>query len=195
MTTAIIFIWLRENKIANAANMAVAHAGVEDVIVYTEHCDLNYTAAVNWNRAIDRVKHLADNICIMGDDCYCQPGWLFNALEAMKQLDDGWGMVNLNDGTGKDRTSHVVFDKRCLDLLDGKLLHEGYFFCCSDVEMQERMIAEDRWIFAPNALAIHHHPMILAGVPSDEYYEMSYAPEQRQKDRELLAKRREANWP
>jgi hypothetical protein len=194
MTTTVVFIWLREDKIANAANMAVAHAGTEDVIVYTEKCDLRYTAAVNWNRAIDKVKHFSDNICIMGDDCYCQLGWLANALEAMKQLDDEWGMVNLNDGTNIDRTSHVVFDKRCLDLLGGKLLHEGYYFACSDIEMQERMIEQDKWIYAQNALAIHHHPMIFGNVPSDKYYEMAYAPEKRQKDRELLVKRRESGW-
>ena len=194
MKTAIIFIWLRESRVINAIEMTHALAGTDDLIIYTEKCDLRYSAAVNWNRAIDKVAPLCQNICIMGDDCLPQKDWLKNALAAMATLPGGWGMVNLNDGTGIDRTSHVVFDKRCLDLLDGKLLHEGYFFCCSDMEMMDRMRESGHYIFAPDAIAVHYHPMLFKDAPNDQFYDKAYSHEQRLADRALYETRNLNGW-
>lgn len=194
MTTCIIYIWLREKQILPVAHRALVNSGTEDVFIYTEHCDLRYSAAINWNRAIDRIKDLCDNICIMGDDCLAQPDWLKNALEAMSGLPGGWGMVNLNDGTGVDRTSHVVFDKRCLDILDGKLLHEGYFFCCSDMEMMDRMKESGHYVYSKESVVLHFHPMLFKEAQSDEFYEKAYSEEERQADRALYQLRKSNGW-
>lgn len=193
MTTTIIFIWLREQQIIPVINRAIQTAGVDDVQIYSERCDLSKTAAVNWNAAIDR-NRVSDIICILGDDCICQDDWLKNALSAMATLPGGWGMVNLNDGTGQDRTSHVVFHRKCLEILDGKLLHEGYFFCCSDLEMQDRMTEAGRWIFAPDAVAVHYHPMLFKEAKDDKFYHLAYDEKKRQLDRALYAKRKERGW-
>jgi hypothetical protein len=188
-----MFIWLRDHLIDNAMAMAAENAGIpeEDFYIHSVKCNLKRTAAQNWNREIRKTK--SEYVCMLGDDTLPQPNYLKNALEAMEKI--GWGMVNFNDGTNTDRTSHILVSLKMIDeVFGGELIHEGYTFCCSDMEYMERAKEAGRYVFAPKSIVIHAHPMLMAGVPSDKFYEKAYSPHDRMRDQRLYQLRKENGW-
>lgn len=144
-------------------------------------------------------KSNAPTVCFIGDDTIPKENFLRNALEAMKKLPNGWGLVSLNDGfriplleEGKV-AAHWLADKRLLPLLDGEFFNTGYYHCWCDNELAERCSEMNRYIYAENAEIIHNHPAIDKKW-WDEHYDRVYAPDINIFDMLRFRKRKRMKW-
>lgn len=113
------------------------------------------------------VKHLVDKsqyplVMFLGDDTIPQRDFLKNALAAMGRLQDGWGLVGLNDQhhDGNNLATHWLADKRLLEHLDGEFFHTGYKHLFCDMELTDRAKEIGRYVWAEDAIIVHDHPMI-----------------------------------
>jgi hypothetical protein len=139
-------------------------------------------------RLVDHTQH--ENVCFIGDDTLPNPGFLKHALDDMARLPDGWGLVGLNDRTGRDLATHWVASKKLLPLIGGEFFHTGYWHCFCDVELQERCAFMGRYIYSRRAVVIHDHPWIKQQ-PIEGDYKRVYSKEWLDHDRALFLGRRE----
>jgi len=101
-----------------------------------------------------------DLVCFVGDDCIPQQDFLKNALADMSEFEDGWGLVGLNDNTGRSLITHWLAHKKLLPYVGGEFFHTGYTHCCCDVELQERASAIGRSKLSKTAFVLHDHPLL-----------------------------------
>ena len=104
-----------------------------------------------------------DLVMFLGDDCVPLYDFMRIAVEVMKDLPDGWGLVGLNDNfqDGTKHCTHWLADKRLLPLLDGEFFYTGYRHCYADNELTDRCIEMGRYIFSLEAVIEHINPMVL----------------------------------
>jgi hypothetical protein len=132
-----------------------------------------------------------ENICFLGDDTLPEKDFLKNALNAMDRMPDGWGLVALNDGSGRPQTaSHFLAARKLLPHLEnGELFYTGYRHGYGDNELSEIAQAMGRYCFAEDAKIKHVHP-IHGTAEYDEYYERAYNNDTFLHDQQLFIKRK-----
>jgi len=120
-------------------------------------------------------------VCFVGDDSIPEKDFLKNALDAMKELPDKWGLVgfcNTFNGVATNNTAgHFLADRRILPLLDNEFFHHGYRHGHCDTEMTERAMEHGKYCWAAKAVIENPHPicnLITGGErdPMDETYNM-----------------------
>ncbi|MCE5317846.1 MAG: hypothetical protein LLG04_10900, partial [Parachlamydia sp.] len=124
------------------------------------------------------------------DDTIPQVGFLDRAMEAMKTLPDGWGLVGLNDGksNGNKLAQHWLADKKLLSLLGGTFFSPEYYHCYCDQELLVKCKRMGRYIFADEARYVHDHPCFKDGKLTGDYQRV-YSAEWLAHDKELFDKR------
>lgn len=139
-------------------------------------------------------KSLYELVCFLGDDTVAEPGFLKNALSAMKTLPDGWGLVGLNDGLREGKVAaHWLAHKKLLPFLDGEFFNTEYLHCWCDNELTERCKAMGRFVFAKDAKILHNHPVVDMKW-DDEHYQRVYADSVNVHDMLLFRKRKRDGW-
>ena len=146
------------------------------------------------NALVEDAKH--ELVLYTGDDTVPQPDFLKNALAKMETLPDGWGVVALNDMRfgGRNFATAWLADKRMLPLLDGHLLHEGYWHCFADNELTLRCKELKRYTWADNAKIKHLNPVVDREVEWDDDYKRIYSNEWFTHDQVLFWRRRQSKW-
>jgi len=172
------------------------NAGIseDEYVIFTKEDKERIGAPRMVNNMVDESE--TQLVLFLGDDTIPQPDFLKNALVKMQELPDGWGVVALNDMKfdGRHFATAWLADKRMLPLLDGRLVHEGYWHCFSDNEFSTRCKELKRFIWAEDAKVKHMHPVVDKTVPWDEHYKKAYSPEWWQHDQMLFWKRRANGW-
>jgi hypothetical protein len=136
---------------------------------------------------VNRARH--DLICFVGDDTIPQPGFLEHAVEDMASLPDGWGLVGLNDLTGRTLACHWLAHRNLLDEIGGEFFHTGYRHCFCDNELMERAIMLGRFVYSQKSIVKHDHP-ILNGIPVTGDYARVYRRDNYIHDQILFQQRR-----
>lgn len=187
---SIIIPVIRPSSGAKAMELARKNAGVDNFEI---------VAGFDFKRigAPKMVQRLAaqangDLICFIGDDTRPRKNWLKFALADMAKLPDGWGLVGLNDRSGRDLAAHWLGDKRLLPLIGGEWFHTGYKHSYCDCELQGRCIALGRYRYSHKALVDHIHPILRKAKIRGEYARI-YSREWRRHDHQLY-KQRAPRW-
>lgn len=131
-----------------------------------------------------------DCFLFLGDDTIPQPGMIEAALKAMATLPDGWGLVGLNDGTGRQLPTHWLADRRVLGLTGGEFFHTGYQHCFCDNELWDICREAGRYVYAEDAKLVHDHPLLRGEELTDPDLKRVYAPEVYEADRALYYRRK-----
>lgn len=190
MKVSIIIPIIRQDK----AERCLA-AVMQDVTVFGSSVEVLAepdTDSIGCPRMVKKLTDKANGDCILflGDDTIPQSGFLIEALRAMSELPDGWGLVALNDGiSGGLLATHWLADRRLLEALDGEFFHTGYNHCFCDKELTDRAKELGRYIYAPDAKIIHDHPH-RTGEPYDDGYKKAYARENFEADQHLYWRRK-----
>ena len=134
-------------------------------------------------------KAKCDLIMFLGDDTVPEKNFLRNALDAMNNLPDGWGVVGLNTkgpifGEEANRfpknsnpMAHWMAHIKMIDHIQGGAFFSGdYKHCWCDNELKD--IAEElgRWVFADDSRIDHIHP-INKTAETDDFYKKAYLEE------------------
>jgi len=148
------------------------------------------------NKLFHRAK--TNLVCMLADDALPQPGFLKEAVSSMAELSGKWGVVGMNDLTGRPGLPcHWLAHRKVLPLLDGDIFHPGYNHLCVDNELGERTQQAGRYIFSEKSIVVHNHPL-LKGVEikdlTDKDYLKAYSDIPRAKDQLLLKTRRDHGW-
>jgi GT2 family glycosyltransferase len=186
MKVTILIPVVRKESAARAIAHAIFNAGV-DVLMHA----VEDKERIGCPRMVKKMtdKTTTDYVCFLGDDTIPQPGYMRIALEEMKELPYGEGLIGFNDKTGRTLPTHWLASKKLLPLIGGEFFHTGYQHCCCDVELMERALSMGRFKYSQKAIVLHDHPM-LTGKKSDEFYDYVYSDPVRKKDQELLRQRR-----
>lgn len=140
-------------------------------------------------------KSKGDAVCFIGDDCIPQKDFLKNALRAMAEIPDGWGLVSFNDNPNTTRSAaHWVAHKKLLPFLDGEFFHTGYRHCFCDDELMIRVQNMNRYIYAYDAKIFHEHPAVHKFVAQDESFKKVHSPEIYNADHALFQSRMRNDW-
>ncbi len=175
--------------------MAVKNAGIPNKDI--ELLFMRDVQRIGAPRMVKALTAIAEHetIAFIGDDCLPQRNWLKEAQAVMMKFPGEWGLVGLNDNTGrKSLATHWLAHNRLLDHLGGEFFHTGYWHCCCDVELTERSKKIGRFFYADKAKVIHDHPLITGEESKDEDYKRIYSDEYLTHDWNLLKIRRENNW-
>lgn len=137
-----------------------ANAGIPEeqfeILTETDHDRIGCPKMVD--RLTKKAKH--DLVCFLGDDTEMEPWCLSEAIKCMDQFPDGWGLVGLADGTGRDLPTHWLAHKRLLEYLDGEFFSTEYQHCFCDGELRDRAAEIDRYVMCPEARIQHDHPLL-----------------------------------
>ena len=182
---------IRPEKARRCVEAIRAHAGIpaDRYEVVTEFD----TDRIGCPKMVKRLVSRSVNplVCFLGDDTIPQEDFLRNALAAMAQLPDGWGLVGLNDlyHTETGPFTHWLADKRLLDHLDGEFFHTGYNHAYCDNELKDRALELGRCGWAKNAVVKHDNPVVKKEPLTDEYAEV-YSKENMGRDEWLYKERK-----
>ncbi|HEA65449.1 MAG TPA: hypothetical protein ENI07_01310 [Desulfobacterales bacterium] len=190
---SIILPTIRRIKAERCIEAALKYKGSVDVEI-VQGFDTNRIGAPKMiKRLVDKSSH--DLVMFLGDDTIPREGYMDGALKAMATLPDGWGLVGLNDqlNDGELLATHWLADKRLLPLLDGEFFHTGYWHCFCDRELTIRCKELSRYVYAPNAIINHDHPM-KTGHPLTGDYGRVYSKKWFDHDSNLLADRSRNEW-
>ena len=107
-------------------------------------------------------------VCFIGDDTSPQPGFLVEAIAAMQTLTDqadvidsrAWGLVGLNDKSGRRNPTHWIAHKKLLEFTGGDFFSTAYTHNFCDNELWD--IAEElgRYVYAEKAVVLHDHKVL-----------------------------------
>jgi hypothetical protein len=191
MKVSIILPIIRPESAKITKALAEKHHGIDEIQIVEEIDKDRIGCPKMVKKLVERSKY--DLVCFLGDDTLPAENFLKYAIEDMKTLPDGWGLVGLNDMSGRTLATHWLADKRLLPMLDGELFHTGYTHCCSDNELQERCMEAGKYIYSQKAIVLHNHP-IFTGEEWDEDYKRVYSKEIWGADQALFEKRRQNSW-
>jgi len=133
-------------------------------------------------------------VCFLGDDTLPQKDWLKYALEDMEKLPGGWGLVGLNDNTGRILPCHWLASTKLLPLLGGEFFHTGYKHCYCDNELMKRCEDMGRFTYSDKAIVEHDHPILRGNRERDEFYTWAYSKEVITHDHKLYFDREKKGW-
>lgn len=133
-----------------------------------------------------------DLVCFIGDDCLPQKDFLKHALEEMNSFPDQWGLVGLNDGTGRvDLPTHWLAHKKLLDYCEDRdFFYTGYTHCYCDMELRDIAKGLNRYVYCEKAMVKHDHPALTGEPTSDPDYVRVYNPEVKLRDMQLYYERK-----
>lgn len=113
-------------------------------------------------------------VMFLGDDTIPSPDIVKNALETMKTIKDGWGVVGLNDGSNRPLLpTHWLADKRMLPLLDGVFFNTEYVHNFCDNELGLRSRISEKYAYSYEAKLVHDHPLLNGSEP-DKFNKETY---------------------
>lgn len=139
-------------------------------------------------RMVDQAK--GDLICFLGDDTIPQKDFLKNAVAAMAELPAGWGLVGLNDKSGRKLPCHWLAHRKLLEhTTDGDFFHTGYKHCFCDTELWDIAREIGHYVYCETAIVEHDHPL-LKKEPLTGDYARVYADEIFKADQALYMQRR-----
>jgi len=190
---SIILPVIRPDRVLRCIVAIKVNAGVDDYEIVTDVDEKRIGCPKMVKQLV--AKSIGDLVCFLGDDTVPQPGFLLNALTAMKTLPDGWGLVGLNDGhqNGNKLATHWLADKRLLPFLDGEFFHTGYQHVRCDRELTVRCQQMGRYVWAKEAVIIHEHPVFGSAAVDDDYKRV-YSEEYINHDQWLFRKRSQNDW-
>ena len=183
---SIIIPVIRPEKAARCISMIRENAG--DGVNY------EIVSSVDEDRmgAPKMVKELVaqtkyDLVCFLGDDTLPQKDFLKNAVLEMNQFEGRWGLVGLNDESGRKLACHWLAHKKLLPLIGGEFFHTGYRHCFCDNELQSRCKMLGRYHYSQVATVLHDHPMVIKhGTDSN----MNFIADHFEEDQELFNQRK-----
>jgi GT2 family glycosyltransferase len=170
LKVSIILPYVRPKGMLRCLEAIKAHAGIpEDGYEVLADMDADHIGCPAMvAKLVDRTK--ADLVMFLADDTIPQPGFLAVALQAMKALPDGWGVVCLNDGVHHGNfATHWLAHKRMLDHTGGEFFHTGYRHCFCDKELTDIARELGRYVYAPEAKITHDHPQVTGAAMDDDY--------------------------
>lgn len=193
MKTSIIIPVIRPEKAQRCIAAIIENTGPYDAYEILEEADVD---RIGCPKMVKRLVEQSSGelVLFLGDDCIPQKDFLKNALKAMAELPDGWGLVGFNDNTGRNLPTHWLADKRLLEHLGGEFFHTGYTHCFCDNELMLRAAELDRYVYANDATIEHDHAIIKGEEIEDKDLKRVYSKEVYNKDRLLFSKRYNNNW-
>ena len=135
-------------------------------------------------------------VMFLGDDTVPLNGFMKNAFETMRNFQDGWGLVGLNEGTDLCNrvATHWLASKKLLPYLDGEFFHRGYRHCFCDNELTERSASLGRFAWSKEAKIFHDHPILQGKSIKGTEYEIVYTPNNYYHDMRLFKRRKANGW-
>lgn len=127
-----------------------------DTLIYN---DRRQWAIASWN--IGAKAATGDYLFTGADDLSFQAGWLDEALRALDQKLNGYGVVAINDGHNSKEgpSTHILIERQfARDHLGGVLWCPHYKHYFVDNELKERTQALDRFHYCKTARVEHLHP-------------------------------------
>lgn len=193
---SIIIPVIRPDNMPRLVKLCAKHAGINEKFyeILTAE-DKNRIGCPKMVKAMV-AQSRGDMIMFLGDDTIPWKGYLKNALKAMEQLPDGWGLVGLNDQVhdGNNLATHWLAHKDLLPLLDGEFFHTGYKHCFCDNELIARCKELGRYAWAPDAKLKHNNPIVYDDIDMDPDYYRVYGKETMNADRALFDLRLANDW-
>lgn len=185
---SIIIPIIRPEKAERCIKLIKKNAGFDDYEIISEED----TERIGCPKMVKRLveKSNGELVCFLGDDCLPDKGFLYYAIQAMDAM--GWGLVGLNDMTGRTIPCHWLASKKLLPHLDGEFFYTGYSHNCCDVELWERCLELRRYDYCKESIVMHDHFLLTGGEP-DEHNIRAYS--RHEEDKCLLAARRDNGWP
>jgi len=122
-----------------------------------------------------KAKH--DLVMFLGDDTVPQSGFLEEAVKAMDELPDGWGVVGLSteDPNGWNEQAHFLAHKNMLEPMGGAFYPTCYKHCFGEEELRDIATGMGRFVYADKAKILHDHPINKKGVSGDEHLLRAYS--------------------
>lgn len=134
-----------------------------------------------------------DMVAFIGDDTMPGPGFLKYALDAMRELPDGFGVVGLNSQPSR-HAAHFIASKKMLDILpDRMFFHTDYRHCWCDHELTDIAIEAGRFVFCDKAILKHNHPIFNTGQCDPDYLRI-YSDEFKQHDLKTYHRRKRERY-
>lgn len=187
---SILIPYIRPQNMANLVFLIDENAGIDrsryEILIREDKERIGCPKMLAW--LVD--KSVGSKVMFLGDDTFPRQNFLKNALKAMALLPDGWGLVGLNDKTGRRLPCHWLADKRLLPKIGGEFFHTGYQHCFCDNELAERCQALGKFIYAYDSIVLHQHPLIPGtGGIWDADYSRVYSSNVMKADRKLFKER------
>jgi len=186
---SVIIPVIRSEKAARCKLLVEKYAGIpkEDFEVIMEEDTERIGCPKMVKKLVAKTKY--DNVCFLGDDTMPTQNFLKEALVAMQELPDGWGLVGINDGVRINSAAHWVASKKLLPYLNNEFFHTGYTHSWCDNELKDIAEKIGRFIWAEDSQIIHEHPIAGDNVDMEDYANV-YAQERIEKDEVLYRRRR-----
>jgi hypothetical protein len=181
---SVIIPIVREDKAKRAIEAVELHCPGVEIIAEK---DVN---GIGCPQMVERLvaKATRQRILFLGDDTIIQAGALLHACEKMDSLPEGWGVVGLNTLPFSDKL-HWLADKRMMSLIPGgQLFPTVYKHCFCDDELKDIALEHGRWVFSPESIVEHDHPV--EGADSDEFYQKAYQSDNFKQDQVTYFKRK-----
>jgi len=182
---SVIIPVVRPDNLDKLIKLVRDNAGIEHEII-TEMDKEGIGCPKMVAKLLKRTKY--EYVCFIGDDTEPQKNFLKEAMEIMKRFKDSWGLVGLNDLTGRRLPTHWVASKSLLVHIGGEFFHTGYNHCYCDNELWLRSEVIGRYMYALNAVVKHNHPLLNRKYNQDKFYLKVYN-EDMEKDKELFLNR------
>lgn len=184
---SIIIPTIREENIPYLLERIDETAGIDpslyEVLIDVDHDRIGCPEMV----ARMTAKTKGEWVLFLGDDTDPEPYFLKNAVAASKELPDQWGLVVLNDGSG--RATHWMCHKNMLALTGGDFFHTGYTHQFCDNELANIASEQGRYIYAADAKIVHNHPQDGTGEDDSDYAHV-YSEDVRRRDQKLYLQRK-----
>lgn len=185
---SVIIPVVREQKLSKLKELIKKNAGLMDYELITE-VDKHKIGCPKMVKKLVK-KCNGDYICFLGDDTIPQENFLKHALETMKCFKGEWGLVGLNDNTGRRLPTHWLASKKLLKHLGGEFFHTGYKHCYCDNELQFKTELLNRYMYSLKSVVLHDHPILQKDNNLlDEHYERAYEKDNMEHDRLLFNER------
>jgi len=142
-------------------------------------------------RLVDKSRY--DYVMFLGDDTIPEPGFISEALKAMHQFRDGWGVVGLNtqdNETGGNKYAHWMAHKKIREYIDGgDFFPIDYSHAWCDAELHDIASEIGRRAIAEDARITHVHPRNRSA-GWDDHYDRAYSKESCQHDWLMYCRRK-----
>lgn len=143
-------------------------------------------------KLVEKTKY--DLVFFLHDDSIPQPDFMKNALKAMNDFEDGWGLVVPNDLFTFGKATHWLAHKKLLPLLDGEFFYSGYRHSYVDDELTERCKELNKYKYCEDSKIVHNNPIINKGVSYDDDYKRCYNDSNVIYDKNLFKRRIKSGW-
>lgn len=198
MNIAIIIPIVRMASAMKCIEAIKENAGYDNYSIIAEQDTKQIGCPKMVKKLVEKSPKDTDAFCFLGDDTIPQKDFLKNAVEAMKAIPGGKGLVTFNDNpTAPISRTHWLAHRDLLNtVLDGEFFHTGYKHSFCDDELFIRCSQVGKFMYAYNAVLIHDHPAInkRERKEGDDHYDRVYSEEYYTHDEDLFNKRISTQW-